>query len=398
MNTKSSILVLTAHYLPQTRSNGPAKSVDGIIQRLYHDFDFRVLTADRDIGDLQPPPDVQVGSWQSVKNGQVYHLPRKKLISPLQLRKYLQTFAYDLVYLNSYFDTLTVVYLLLRRFGWLVKKPLIIAPRGEFGGGALALKSVKKRTYMWLANMLGLYSHALWHASSEYEMQEIKRIYPNAKIHIAPNMSSLVENNGEVLQPSKPSKIVGQIRLVYLSRIAPIKQLNMALEMLARVSGVVEFAIYGPISDEEYWEKCKVLIAQLPPNIRVTYYGEVEHENVWSTLQDHHVFFLPTASENYGHAIVEAFTAGCPVILSDRTPWRDLPAKQVGWDLPLEDENTFIEVLNTVVDMDDSTFQLWSSCAHAYGLSIINDEAVVNANHLLFQQALSLHTHAMSKH
>ena len=398
MNTKPTILVIYDGYLPKAFSDGIAKSINGMIHNLCPDFDFCVIAVDRSLDDVHRPSDVQVGRWQPMQNGQVFYLPRLSLRSLFQLPTFLQAFNYDLVTLNCYFGSTTVMYLLLRRLGWLVKKPLIIAPHGEFGDGALALKSVKKRMYMWLANRLGLYNSVIWRASTEYEMQQIRRLYPLAKIHIAPNMSCPIENHAETLPPTKPTKIVGQLRIVYLSRIHPIKNLNRALLMLTNVTGKVEFSIYGPVSDKEFWEECKVLIAQLPPNSNATYYGEVTPENVLTTLKDHHMFFLPTSTENYGHAIVEALLAGCPVIISDRTPWRGLTTRQVGWDLPLEDENAFIEVLNTAVMMDDHTFQVWSKSAHDYGLSIVNDEAVVNANRLLFQQALSLHTHAMSKH
>jgi glycosyltransferase involved in cell wall biosynthesis len=44
---------------------------------------------------------------------------------------------------------------------------------------------------------------------------------------------------------------------------------------------------------------------------------------------------LPTYNENFGYVILEALLAGCPVILSDQPPWRDLEARQVGWTIPL---------------------------------------------------------------
>ena len=45
---------------------------------------------------------------------------------------------------------------------------------------------------------------------------------------------------------------------------------------------------------------------------------------------------LPTLGENFGHVIVEAWTAGCPVLVSDRTPWRQLASHGVGWDVALD--------------------------------------------------------------
>lgn len=44
---------------------------------------------------------------------------------------------------------------------------------------------------------------------------------------------------------------------------------------------------------------------------------------------------MPTFNENYGHAIVESFVAGLPVVISDRTPWRNLEKINAGWDIPL---------------------------------------------------------------
>ena len=57
------------------------------------------------------------------------------------------------------------------------------------------------------------------------------------------------------------------------------------------------------------------------------------------------LLFLPTAGENFGHAIQEALAAGCPVLISDRTRWRDLAPKGVGWDLPLSAPDRFVAVL-----------------------------------------------------
>jgi len=400
MNTKPTILVIYDGYLPKAFSDGIAKSINGMIHNLCPDFDFRVLAVDRSLDDVHRPSDVQVGRWQPMQNGQVFYLPRLSLRSLFQLPTCLQAFNYDLVTLQGYFNLTTVMYLLLRRLGCLPKKPTIVAPHGSFGEGALALKSsLKKRVYIWMSSRLGFYDSVMWHASTENEMREIRRLYPHAKISVAANMSPPAEHFAETAQQTKPPKMVGQLRLVHLSRIDPKKQLRLALEYLAKVSGSVEFSIFGPVNVgyEYYWEQCKALIAQLPPNIQVTYHGYDPRENI-AILMDHHMFFLPTSNENYGYAIVEALLAGCPVIISDRTPWRNLTTRQVGWDLPLDDENAFIEVLNTAIMMDDHTFQLWSKSAHDYGLSIVNDEAVVNANRLLFQQALSLHTHAMSKH
>lgn len=42
----------------------------------------------------------------------------------------------------------------------------------------------------------------------------------------------------------------------------------------------IEFNIYGPTEDKEYWEVCQTLIEGLPSNIQVNYYGSVDHSNI----------------------------------------------------------------------------------------------------------------------
>ena len=60
------------------------------------------------------------------------------------------------------------------------------------------------------------------------------------------------------------------------------------------------------------------------------------------------MFFLPSFSENFGHAINEALSVGVPVLISDKTPWRNLQEKGMGWDLSLDNRRAFIEVIEAM--------------------------------------------------
>ncbi|MGQ7181765.1 hypothetical protein ACUOA5_45675, partial [Escherichia coli] len=57
------------------------------------------------------------------------------------------------------------------------------------------------------------------------------------------------------------------------------------------------------------------------------------------------------------HVIVESLLAGCPVIISDQTPWKNIEHEGAGWTIPLEKEETFISALNDIVHMDSERFQ-----------------------------------------
>ena len=56
--------------------------------------------------------------------------------------------------------------------------------------------------------------------------------------------------------------------------------------------------------------------------------------------------------ENYGHAIIESLLADVPVLITDRTPWRNLEAEGLGLDAVLGDKRTFVDYLTKIAEMD----------------------------------------------
>jgi len=122
----------------------------------------------------------------------------------------------------------------------------------------------------------------------------------------------------------------------------------------------------------------------LPSNIKVQYCNVVRHDQVVSVMAEYDLFFLPTLGENFGHVILEALCAGCPVLVSDQTPWRGLEEKGVGWDLPLDRPELFQSVLQKCVEMNQEEHAKWSRRAWEYGIQITQDDKVVEQNRQLF--------------
>jgi len=260
---------------------------------------------------------------------------------------------------------------------------LVIAPRGEFSPGALGLKSFKKRVYITAAKALGLYKGAVWQASSEHEEADIRQWFGNdVRVVIAPDLPPVINAADE--PRAVKEKVRGCLKIIFLSRISRKKNLDGALEMLNGLKGKIQFNIYGPMEDKTYWAKCQKIISGLPENIKVKYCGSITHDKVGAVMREHDIFFFPTLGENFGHVILEALCAGCPVLISDQTPWRGLEEKGVGWDLPLEKIEMFREVLQKCIDMNDEEYVKWSERARVYGLGVTKDDGVVEQNRKLF--------------
>jgi hypothetical protein len=100
------------------------------------------------------------------------------------------------------------------------------------------------------------------------------------------------------------------------------------------------------------------LIGQLPAHIQVSDLGALPAQELSSHLQASHLYVLPTQGENFGHSIFNALHYGRPVLISDRTPWRNLEEKQAGWDLPLNQPVLFTRVIQLLAKYNQAQYDL----------------------------------------
>ncbi|MBI5706392.1 MAG: glycosyltransferase family 4 protein [Armatimonadetes bacterium] len=392
---KPVVLVLCPHYLPGYRSGGPVRSVSTLIERLSDQFDFRVITHCHDYGLAQDYENVPVRQWTRVGAAQVLYL-RDWDFAPWRLRRYIRQVSADAVYLNSFFHRQTTIpFLFLRRYGLVPKTPTVIAPRGEFSSGALKLRGLRKRLFLGVVRFIGLYENLVWQASSEYERDDIRGcLRKNVRtviVHVAPDLSMIQSNAGT--SDARASKNPGELRVVYLGRISAMKNVDYALKLLRDIQGRVVFDLYGPFEDPSYTAACRTLASELPENCQVTFHGPIPHEEALAAFASHHVFLFPTRGENFGHVILESFAAGCPVLLSDQTPWRNLAELGVGWDLPLAEPSKFEAALQSLMDMDREQWNKLSSSALAYAAKVTTDEKPLEASRKMLLDLCSPETH-----
>jgi len=384
------ILTFSNFYLPGFRGGGPIRSVSGLVVQLGDEFRFKIVTADRDLGSLQPYPDAPADRWVDVGKADVRYLPQNRL-TLRSLRRLINETQHDVLYLNSFFNLdFTIKPLLLRALRMVARDSrVIVAPRGEFSPGAMHLKHGKKRAFISLTKIVPFYRSCIWQATTPEEANLIRATIGR---HVTVIMAELVAEGAATSNaPTRtrlPWKEPGELKVLFLSRVVRMKNIRFALDILAEVKGRVAFDIYGPIEDTAYWEECEKRARTLPPNITVTYKGAVAHELVKTTFHPYHLFFLPTLGENFGHAIREALSEGCPVLLSDRTPWRDLQRLGVGWDIPLQNVEAFRTALQSCVDMDSDRFDLMSSAARLYARQDERDFRAIEQHRQMFKHAV----------
>mgnify|MGYP006180410141 CR=1 FL=1 len=381
---KKKVVVLLGHYLPGTKIGGPITSIKNIVDSLSKNIEFYIITSDRDFKETLPYPNIVSKKWLAMSNYSIFYV-RRNIFSLIQIAKQLKELKADVIYLNPFFDPLfSISIVILSRLNLFGNSKIIVAPRGEMHLEALKFKAVKKKITLSFFKIFNIYKNVIWHATSKIEKELIsaKMGVSLEKIKLARNISNTSEMT--TLHPLNDQNDKAPMKVVYLARISKDKNIPFAFEVLSRVNALIQFDVYGPIEDLDIWRQCQIQIAALPSNIKVSYKGVVEKEEVKKILSTYDLFFMPTFAENYGHSIAESLSVGTPVLISDNTPWRNLVELGLGWDINLLEKERFVEVVEFFSILSDTDKYDLRVQRQEKTKSILEDPSILRENLNLF--------------
>ena len=372
------ILAVVEWYPPAYKAGGPIRSVHNLMQllRAQTDHHLEVVCGDRDLGSPSPLEGIEPDVPHMRDGIQVTY--RSSVTHAWWLEKLRGTPdnpAPDVVYLNSLFSVPFALHPL--RAARTLGIRVVLAPRGMLGAGALAIKPVKKKVFLTAARLLGLFRGVRWHASTEVEARDVRRVFPNVEIHCAsnvpiPSLRFVPPNHGET------------VNWLALGRIHPIKNLHFALEALQDVDlkgKHLRVELVGPAEDEVYLQH---LLSLSKPGLDVVHVGAVPPHELREVWGRSHALLMPTTHENFGHAVVEAWAHGRPVLLSDQTPWRGLSEAGLGWDVPLE-KALWAERMQEALHWPTETWEVMSEACVAKHRELIEAPELIQENCTLFE-------------
>lgn len=380
------VFCIVDHFLPGFKGGGPIRTIANMRDLLIDSVQISIFTRDRDLGSNLPFDSIPTDTWIKTEQGPIFYAS-PKMFGADGLKNAMANKTYDLIYLNSFFSFRSSI----SAYFWLRKTkqdtPILLAPRGEFSSGALSIKSAKKQTFLKTVKLFGFYRDVQWHASTHSEKTDIMRQFPSAegKIHVAEDPVCL--NFSASTSERHPPSQSGHLRLAFISRISPMKNLDGLLRILATITCQTQIDIFGPVEDLAYWEKCKRLIAELPPNTRVSYKNELEANKVSSTFANYDLFALPTRGENFGHVIFEALRAGTPVLTSDQTSWQTDPSGALT-AVPLDKINLWRDKLHEVADRSAIEKANLRIAARTYAEAFVQHSGIREKNLSMFIAAI----------
>jgi glycosyltransferase involved in cell wall biosynthesis len=252
---------------------------------------------------------------------------------------------FDLVHIHALFSYAALPAALLAHRA---SVPYIVRPLGTLNRWGIRNRRpwLKRLSFRLLESRILAHAAGI-HYTCEQELVEAGQLGVSARPIIIPNAVEL-----PVGHASQPSARASQ-SILFLSRIDRKKGLDLLLEAFARVRRHFPAAtlVLAGSGDPELVTSLKAAAARLQIADGVVWAGFLSGEAKWSALTNAGVFVLPSYSENFGIALVEALACGCPVVLSDQVGiHREISRAEAGLVTPCRVEELAAAILNVLTD------------------------------------------------
>ena len=219
------------------------------------------------------------------------------------------------------------------------KKKIVVCPRGSFSVFTLNNK-LSFMKLLWLNFLIKPFlNKIIWQACSYLEEGDILNKFPNANVKII--------NDGVDYESFQNSIIVSRIELLNkftgitfnnvstvffsMGRLHKIKGFDVLIEgfnLFLEKDKYAKLIIAG--GDNGVGDQLRNKIKKLNLSSSVFLIGAANFEDKKLLFNNCDYFTLASEFESFGIVIAEALSCGKPVIISNRTPWKDIQMNNCG--------------------------------------------------------------------
>lgn len=141
-----------------------------------------------------------------------------------------------------------------------------------------------------------------------------------------------------------------EFRFVFTGNLIDSKRPVLLLEAFRQVVEQHPNARLGIIGDGVLQDKLKRMIAEFHLQDYVKMYGLLQREQIAERYSQCDCFVLPSASETFGVAYIEALAAGLPVIATACGGPEDFVTPELGIMIPIDDQVALVKAMNQMIE------------------------------------------------
>ena len=264
--------------------------------------------------------------WPVVEDGVTYWYFRRQIsfyTVSWSLDQWLAAHVgdYDLVHIHALFSFAATAGAF-----WAARRgvPYLVRPLGVLNSwGIRNRRPFLKRLSLRLIERRILANAAAVHFTSEQERCEAELVARGTRSVVIPNPVATLgvdqKPRTEALLTKYP-ELVGKRVVLFLSRVDPKKGLDLLLDGFAKIRAARPDAVLvvAGNGDEGFVAQLRGQAQRLGVQRDVIWTGFLEGDEKRAMFATADVFVLPSYSENFGIAVVEAMASGLPVIVSDQ--------------------------------------------------------------------------------
>jgi glycosyltransferase involved in cell wall biosynthesis len=207
--------------------------------------------------------------------------------------------------------------------------PFVITPHGMLEPWALNNSLWKKRMAAWLFENKNLRMASCLHALCDAEAENFRHYGLRNPIAVLPNgvdLNSLHPLPHRDAITERFPTIRNRRRLLFLSRLHPKKGLENLLEAWRRLAPDFQdwCLLIAGSGLPDYEQQLHVRVRELKMDTQVVFLGPVHGPDKLQALAAADLFVLPSFSEGFSMAVLEAAAAGLPVLLTRGCNFQEL--------------------------------------------------------------------------
>lgn len=219
------------------------------------------------------------------------------------------------------------------------RTPYIVSAHGMLERWALQSKRLKKALYATLVETDNLRRAACLRALTGTEVSDYRRIGLTNSVAVVPSGVAVPSGISTAPFLEAHPHLSGKRVVLFLGRLHSKKGLTLLLRAWRRAAHSTEDArlvIAGPDFDGTR-KTLEAMVAEFDMAGQVTFAGMLAGDMKWSALATASVFVLPSYSEGFSVAVLEALGMGVPVIVSRGCNIPEVGEHGCGWTIEPEE-------------------------------------------------------------